>query len=86
MIRGVALRAVLHAPESRGLGTSREGLYPREAPVGSCYRHNLARPEGGPRARLAQRIIVMGLRIGSCASGLRPGLAIYLDRCAFKLA
>jgi hypothetical protein len=38
----------------------------------SCYRHNLARPEGGPRARWAQRIIIMGLRIGSCAGGLRP--------------
>jgi hypothetical protein len=48
---------------------------------GMCYRHNLAGLEGGPRARWAQRIIVMGLRIGSCASGLRPGLAVYLDRC-----
>jgi hypothetical protein len=37
----------------------------------NCYRHNLARPEGGPRARWAQRIIVMGLRIGSCAGSLR---------------
>jgi hypothetical protein len=41
-------------------------------PGGICYRHNLAGPEGGPRARWAQRIIVMGLRIGSCAGGLRP--------------
>jgi hypothetical protein len=37
-----------------------------------CYRHNLAGPEGGPRTRWAQRIIVMGLRIGSNAGGLRP--------------
>jgi hypothetical protein len=28
---------------------------------GMCYRHNLAGPEGGPRARWAQRIIVVGL-------------------------
>jgi hypothetical protein len=46
-----------------------------------CYRHNLAGPEGGPRARWAQRIIVMGLRIGPCVGVLRPGLAMYLDRC-----
>jgi hypothetical protein len=39
---------------------------------GMCYRHNLAGLEGGPRARWAQRIIVIGLRIGSCAGGLRP--------------
>jgi hypothetical protein len=37
----------------------------------TCYRHNLAGLEGGPRARCAQRIIVMGLRIGSCVGGLR---------------
>jgi hypothetical protein len=36
-----------------------------------CYRHNLAGPKGWPRARWAERIIVMGLRIGSCAGGLR---------------
>jgi hypothetical protein len=30
-------------------------------PGGMCYRHNLAGPEGGPRARWAQRINVMGL-------------------------
>jgi hypothetical protein len=41
-------------------------------PGGMCYRHNLVGPEGGPRARWAQRIIVMGLQIGSCAGGLRP--------------
>jgi hypothetical protein len=41
-------------------------------PGGMCYRHNLARPEGGLRARWAQRIIVIGLRIGSCVSSLRP--------------
>jgi hypothetical protein len=28
-----------------------------------CYRHNLAGPEGGPWARWAQRITVMGLWI-----------------------
>jgi hypothetical protein len=32
---------------------------------GDCYHHNLARLEGGPRERWAQRIIVMGLQIGS---------------------
>jgi hypothetical protein len=46
----------------------------------NCYRHNLARPEGGLRARWAQRIIIVGLRIGPCASVSRPGLAMYLDR------
>jgi hypothetical protein len=30
-------------------------------PGGMCYRHNLAGPEGGPRARWAQRIIIIGL-------------------------
>jgi hypothetical protein len=30
-------------------------------PGGKCYRHNLAGPEGGSRARWAQRIIIMGL-------------------------
>jgi hypothetical protein len=29
---------------------------------GMCYYHNLAGPKGGPQARWAQRIIVMGLR------------------------
>jgi hypothetical protein len=48
---------------------------------GMCYRHNLAGPAGGPQARWAQRIIVMGLRIGPCAGVLWPGLAMYLDRC-----
>jgi hypothetical protein len=46
-----------------------------------CYCHNLARLKSGPRARWAQRIIVIGLRIGTCAGGLRPRLAVYLDRC-----
>jgi hypothetical protein len=46
-----------------------------------CYRHNLARLEGGPQARWDQRIIVMGLRIGPCVGVLRPGFAMYLDRC-----
>jgi hypothetical protein len=48
---------------------------------GMYYRHNLARPECGPRARWAQRIIVVGLRIGPCAGVLRLELAMYLDRC-----
>jgi hypothetical protein len=51
-----------------------------------CYHHNLTRPEGGPRARWAQRIIVTGLRIGPCAGVLRPGLAMYLDRCCVRLS
>jgi hypothetical protein len=46
-----------------------------------CYRHNLARPEDGPQARWAQKIIIVGLRIGPCAGVLRRGLAMYLDRC-----
>jgi hypothetical protein len=49
-------------------------------PGGMCYRHNLARLEGGPRARWAQRIIEVGLRIGPYAGVLRLGLAMYLDR------
>jgi hypothetical protein len=28
---------------------------------GMCYHYNLVGPEGGPRARWAQRIITMGL-------------------------
>jgi hypothetical protein len=48
---------------------------------GMCYHHNLAGPEGGPRARWAQRIIEVGLRIGPCAGVLRSGSAMYLDRC-----
>jgi hypothetical protein len=48
--------------------------------LGNCYRHNLAGPEGGPRARWAQRLIVMGLRISSYAGGLRPDWpCIYLS-------
>jgi hypothetical protein len=47
-------------------------MFVPEEKVSSCYRHNLAGPEGGPRARWAQRIIVMGLRIGSCVGDLRP--------------
>jgi hypothetical protein len=43
-----------------------------------CYRHNLARPEGGPRARWAQRINVINLRIGLCVSVCRAELAMYL--------
>jgi hypothetical protein len=45
---------------------------------GMCYRHNLAGPEGGPRARWAQRINVINLRIGSCVGVCRAELAIYL--------
>jgi hypothetical protein len=41
-------------------------------PGGMCYSHNLAGPEDGLRARWAQRIIVMGLRIGSYSGALRP--------------
>jgi hypothetical protein len=43
-----------------------ESLLPK--PGGMCYRHNLAEPEGGPRARWAPRIIVMALRIGHVSS------------------
>jgi hypothetical protein len=50
-------------------------------PEGMCYRHNLDGPKGGLRARWAQRIIVVGLRIGPYAGVSRPGLAMYLDRC-----
>jgi hypothetical protein len=47
-----------------------ESLLPK--PEGMCYHHNLSGPEGGPRAKWAQRITVMGLRIGSYAGGLGP--------------
>jgi hypothetical protein len=47
---------------------------------GICYCHNLAGPEGGLRARWAQRINVMGLRIGP-ARWFKARLAMYLDRC-----
>jgi hypothetical protein len=43
---------------------------------GMCYRHNLAGPEGGPRARWAQRINVINLRIGSCVGVYRAELAM----------
>jgi hypothetical protein len=47
-------------------------------PGGMCYHHNLAGPEGGPRARWAQRINVINLGIGSCVGVCRAELAMYL--------
>jgi hypothetical protein len=62
--------------KKRKLGTKVSGSskWPHimEILLGSYYRHNLAGPEAGMRARWAQRIIVMGLRIGSCVGGSRP--------------
>jgi hypothetical protein len=42
------------------------------------YRHDLAGPEGGPRARWAQKINAINLRIGSCVGVCRAESAMYL--------
>jgi hypothetical protein len=47
-------------------------------PGGMCYRHNLAGPEGGLRARWAQKINAINLRIGSCVGVYRAESAMYL--------
>jgi hypothetical protein len=47
-------------------------------PRGMCYCHNLAGPEGGLRARWAQKINAINLRIGSCVGVCRAELAMYL--------
>jgi hypothetical protein len=46
-------------------------------PGGVCYRHNLTGPEDGPRATWAEGDHRDGLRIGSCTSVLRAGMAVY---------
>jgi hypothetical protein len=45
-----------------------------------CYRHNLIGPRDGPRATWAEGDHRDGLRIGSYASVLRAGMAVYLVR------
>jgi hypothetical protein len=45
---------------------------------GMCYRHNFAKPEGGPRTRLAQKIDTINLYIGSYAGVWRVKSAMYL--------
>jgi hypothetical protein len=45
-----------------------------------CYRHNLIGPRDGPRATWAEGDHRDGLRIGSCASVLRAGMAVCLVR------
>jgi hypothetical protein len=47
-------------------------------PGGMCYRHNLARPNGGPWARWAQKINVINLWIGSCVGVCRAESAMHL--------
>jgi hypothetical protein len=45
-----------------------------------CYRHNLIGLRDGPRATWAEGDHRDDLRIGSCASVLRVGMAVYLVR------
>jgi hypothetical protein len=45
-----------------------------------CYRHNLTRPEDGPRAIWAGGDNRDGLRISFYASVLRAGMAVCLVR------
>jgi hypothetical protein len=51
----------------------------------SCYRHNLAGPEGGPRSKMGSKDNRSGLANRPLRGRLRPGLAMYLDRCVFKI-
>jgi hypothetical protein len=46
-----------------------------------CYRHNLARPGGGPRSKMGSKDNCSGLANQPLRGRLRPGLAMYLDRC-----
>jgi hypothetical protein len=46
-----------------------------------CYRHNLAGPEGGPRSKMGSKDNRSGLANRPLRGRLRPGLAMYLDRC-----
>jgi hypothetical protein len=48
---------------------------------GMCYRHNLAGPEGGPRSKMGSKDNRSGLANRTLRRRLRPGLAMYLDRC-----
>jgi hypothetical protein len=48
---------------------------------GMCYRHNLARPEGGPRSKMGSKHNRGGLANRPLRGRWRPGLAMYLDRC-----
>jgi hypothetical protein len=45
---------------------------------GMCYRHNLAKPEGGPQIRWTQKMNTISLRIGSYAGVWRAKSAMYL--------
>ena len=47
-------------------------------PGDMCYRHNLAGPEGGPRARWAQEINAINLQISPCVVVFRAESAMYL--------
>jgi hypothetical protein len=47
----------------------------------ACYRHNLAGPEGGPRSKMGSKHNRSGLANRPLRGRLRPGLAMYLDRC-----
>jgi hypothetical protein len=46
-----------------------------------CYRHNLDRPGGGPRSKMGSKDNYSGLANRPLRGRLRPGMAIYLDRC-----
>jgi hypothetical protein len=58
-IRGLCRFKVKGKLSPRYIGPFR--ILERKGEVAYYYRHNLAGPEGGPRARWAQRIIIMGL-------------------------
>jgi hypothetical protein len=60
-----------------GKGKSFQNYYCRNQ-GGMCYRHNLAGPGDGLGARWAQRIIVEGLRTGSCAVSLRHYKKLFI--------
>jgi hypothetical protein len=46
-----------------------------------CYCHNLAGPEGGLPSKMSSKDNRSGLANPPLRWRLRPGLAMYLDRC-----
>jgi hypothetical protein len=58
--------------KSKRWGNEKEGM---------CYRHNLARLGGGPRSKMGSKDNCSGLVNRPLRGRLRPGLAMYLDRC-----
>jgi hypothetical protein len=46
-----------------------------------CCLHNLAGPEGGPQSKMGSKDNRSGLANRPLHRLLRPGLAMYLDKC-----